>query len=105
MSDAEQTVQLTRSELGVVHRMAEDNKATHLVIREQPLKLQDRYVQAWRNDEGVRRAYLVTFYGQPDDEPMGLIPTVLQVLIVSGPNLDGPIDVVKIAPVVQQVRP
>lgn len=91
MSDVERSVTVTRRELGVIAGFTEQNEAVSVSIREQHISVQDAYSPM---RDGRVRSYVVTLYGPNSDDYAANSPTPLQFLLVSGPELDGSIDVV-----------
>lgn len=92
MSDIERAVTLSRKELGVIAGLANQHDAVTVAIREQRIDDSDGHTGPWR--EGRTRSYVVTLYGPADPAYSGSGPTPLQLLLISGPEIGGSVDVV-----------
>lgn len=102
MTDIERAVQLTGRELGVIQGLAVSNGAETVTIREQQIAQSDAW-RGFREQSGQRRAYVVTIVKPNDAEDTspfaGVLPESVQLLVISGPGIDGPVDVVALSPI------
>jgi hypothetical protein len=91
VSDVERSVTVSRRELGVIQSLVEGNQAATVAIREQRIDSQDAFTPF---RDGKPRTYVVTLYSPASDEYVAGSPTPMQFLLISGPGLEGTVDVV-----------
>lgn len=88
------SVSLSRPELGSILSLADANEAMQITIREQRIDDSDAHFTPWR--EGRVRSYVVTLYGASNPSHAGPSPEPMQFLLISGPAINGSIDVVQL---------